>query len=84
MPELREGCKLLFACVPICYTFAALGIIGLIVVITGAHHLEKIDQQSDEKTTTEPGYGPPRWWVMVLLFVVIIGHFLLIWAWTEW
>lgn len=79
----------LFACFPICLSFVALAVIGLVVVIAGMH--KSGATPGDEPAPGEPRdhapqiqSGRPPAWVMVLIFVVVLLHFvLLLWFWPE-
>lgn len=73
----------LFACFPVCMTFVALGILALLVIATGVVGTDA-DPDPLESSTPEPDdgtTGPPRWWVVVLIFVAVAIVFLLLnWA----
>lgn len=59
----------LFACMPMCTTFVALGIFGLFVVIAGAyHHPEPTDAPAEP---APPSHAPPIW-VFVLISVLAV------------
>lgn len=62
-------------------TFVALGILALLVIATGVvgpgpgadpDPLDIVTPEFDDGTT-----GPPRWWVVVLIFVAVAIVFLL-------
>ena len=71
----------LFACFPVCLTFVALAVIGLLVVATGMY--SRAEQQRDTGPAVESRSllddsetGPPRWWIIVAIFASLI----LIWG----
>jgi hypothetical protein len=71
-----------FACLPVCLTFLALGVLGLIVVATGAYHA--LDPP-DPAQPTGPGERAPPWWVFVLIpTAAVVLTLLVIWAAPDW
>jgi hypothetical protein len=77
----------LFACLPVCLTFVALGIVGLIVVVTGAYHALDLPAPADgtEPPGPKPGEFAPPWWLFVLLpAAVILLTLLTLWLAPEW
>jgi hypothetical protein len=77
----------LFACFPVCLTFVALGVLALLVFVTGMVGAGPGASASD-RPIPEPEYeltGPPRWWVTALIFIAVgIIFFLLNWAGADW
>ncbi|MCE9565368.1 MAG: hypothetical protein K8U57_25320 [Planctomycetes bacterium] len=75
----------LFACFPVCMTFVAIGIVGLVVVLIMGTNREGPNAPVDAiqtDTDTDPGFPP--WWVVVLIFAVVLLHFaFLLWLWPE-
>ena len=77
----------LFACFPVCLTFVALGILALLVLVTGmvgpgpgASATETPNPQRDYGTT-----GPPPWWVVLLIFLAVaLAFFFLNWVGADW
>ena len=58
----------LFACFPVCLTFVAIGIVGLIVVGFGMYNRTPLEDRPD--SANEPSRygttGPPPWWTLPL------------------
>jgi len=78
----------LFACIPVCLSFIALGVVGLFVVlIMGTNHEgpnAPVDAIPSADTEADPNPGRPPLWVVALIFVVVLLHFaLLLWVWPE-
>jgi hypothetical protein len=76
----------LFACFPVCLTFVAIGIVGLIVVALGMYNRTPLEDRSDP--ATEPSRydvtGPPPWWVFpLMLLAVAVVMLVLAWYWPE-
>ncbi|MBA4187096.1 MAG: hypothetical protein C0467_03675 [Planctomycetaceae bacterium] len=77
----------LFACFPVCMTFVAIGIVGLVVVMVMGTNREgpnapDANPPTDMTTETEPGFPPL--WVVALIFAVVLLHFaVLLWIWPE-
>lgn len=72
----------LFACFPVCLTFVGIGILAVLVFITGM--VGPTEASTNEKTRAAPladGItGPPPWWVVVLIFIAVAATFLaLLW-----
>ena len=67
------------ACVPVCWTFAALFLIGVLMYAAGAG---RGDPDETPAATLDPSTagrsGPPPWWVIVLIFVGVVGGMLLL------
>jgi hypothetical protein len=82
----------LFACFPVCLTFVALGILALLVVVTGmvgpgpGADADPPDPAPDrEPQPGDPPTGPPPWWVVVLIFAAVALAFLsLEWIGADW
>ena len=79
----------LYACFPVCLTFVALAVVGLLVVATGMVGPGPGASAPTEHPGADPaaagsGHGPPPWWVIVLIFVAVLVHFVLLaWVWPE-
>jgi len=77
----------LFACFPVCMTFVAIGIVGLVVVMVMGTNRDgpnapDADPTADATTETDPGFPPL--WVVALIFAVVLLHFaVLLWIWPE-
>jgi hypothetical protein len=72
----------LFACFPVCLTFVAIALIGVLVVVFGlANHIPGDDQPA---TTDAPraSAGPPPWWVLPLMLLALAA-LMLAWYWPE-
>jgi hypothetical protein len=74
----------LFACFPVCLTFVAIGIIGVIALLCGlTNRLPEDDAPLSEPTPT-PGSGPPPLWVLPVMLLVLTAVMLaLAWYWPE-
>jgi hypothetical protein len=75
----------LFACFPVCLTFVALGIVALLVVVTGmVGPGPGASADSPEDSTPPPGQnpgtGPPPWWVALIFLAVALIFVLLNWV----
>lgn len=68
----------LFGCFPVCMTLTAIGLVGALVVVTGAVKSIPGDNEAPP-AETRPGYGPPRWWAIVLIAVAVASVYVLIW-----
>jgi hypothetical protein len=76
----------LFACFPMCMTFVALGIMGVVVVEFGLSNPIPGDDQP--APTDEPSpygiTGPPPWWVIALMLLALALLMLVLgWYWPE-
>ena len=79
----------LLACFPVCLTFVALGILALLVFVTGmvgagpGAATEEVDPAAppvDERPT-----GPPPWWVILLIFAAVTAAFFFLnWVGADW
>jgi len=79
----------LLACFPVCLTFVALGILALLVFITGMVGTgpgATADADSEPATVDTSGpTGPPAWWVILLIFIAVaLSFFLLNWIGADW
>jgi hypothetical protein len=74
----------LFACFPVCLTFVALAIIALIVVALGMANRIPGDDEPKPDAPSDGTTGPPPWWVLPLMLLVIALVMLaLAWYWPE-
>jgi hypothetical protein len=79
----------LFACFPVCMTFVALGILALLVLVTGMvgtgpGAATDPDHEPETRDTGGPT-GPPAWWVVLLIFsAVTLSFFFLNWVGADW
>lgn len=72
----------LFACFPVCLTFVAIGIVGVIVVAFGLYN--RLPQEEDAAADARPATGPPPLWVFpVVLVLAILAMLVLGWYWPE-
>ena len=67
----------LFACFPVCLTFVALVVLGLLVLATGMY--SSAEKRKDAAPALEmrssldnSATGPPRWWVIVAIFAAVV------------
>lgn len=68
----------LFGCFPVCMTLAAIGLVGVLVVVTGtASHVPRDGDARDAAPGV--GSGRPRWWVAVLIAVVVALVYVVMW-----
>jgi membrane glycosyltransferase len=68
----------LFACFPVCMTLAAIGLVGVLVVVTGtANHVARDDDSRDAAPGV--GSGRPRWWVGVLIAIAVALVYVVMW-----
>ncbi len=80
----------LFGCFPVCVTFVAIGIVGLIAVLIVGTNREgpNAPDSSPPPELIGPSNGVesgvPPLWVMALIFAVVLIHFaILLWLWPE-
>jgi hypothetical protein len=79
-----------FACFPVCLTFVALGILALLVFITGMVGPGPGATADADETAAAPRYddratGPPPWWVIVLIFTAVAAAFFFLnWVGADW
>jgi len=77
----------IFACFPVVLTFAAIGILALLIVATGMVGPGAGAESSEHQPAT-PTYertGPPPWWVVVIIFLAVALAFLsLDWIGADW
>lgn len=77
----------LFGCFPICLTFVAIGVIGILAVAAVGLNRTGPNLPEPEVASaapTPPGYGPPSWRVVALIFAIVLLHFvLLLWCWPD-
>jgi hypothetical protein len=76
----------LFACFPVCLTFVAIGILGLIVVVLGMYNRAPLEDRPE--AADEPSRygvtGPPPWWVLPLMLLAVAAVMLVLaWYWPE-
>jgi hypothetical protein len=76
------------ACVPVCYTFAAILLVGLIVVGFGLVKLPKGSAEADANANSTDHIsgplGPPPLWVPLAFFVFLCALMaVLAWYWPE-
>lgn len=65
-------------CIPACFLFAALGIVGLIALAAGWDRpAREGDNESPIRANLAVSKGPPPWWAMVLF---VIGLSLFMWV----
>lgn len=86
-PRAREPDMPLFACFPVCLTFAALGVLGLLVLVTGLYS-RGLPQEEPEESGAPPveerPSGRPPLWVVLLIFAAVLIHFVVaLWLWPE-
>jgi hypothetical protein len=65
----------LLACFPVCLTFAAIAVIGLLVVVAGLYSSgagEPDPSAAMQSSLDETETGPPRWWVVVVIFAAVL------------
>jgi hypothetical protein len=69
----------LLACFPVCLTFVALGVLALLVFVTGMVGAGPgaAADSSDSTDTHHAGgpTGPPAWWVILLIFIAVALSF---------
>ena len=78
----------LFACFPVCMTFAVLALIAVVVIVFDLSNRIPGDDQPAAAPTTpaDPNrkMGPPPWWVFpLMLLAVILSTLLAAWIWPE-
>ena len=77
----------LFACLPVCMTFAVICLIALIVVVFGlANRIPGDDEATTPVEPRIPGQkmGPPPWWVFPLMLLAAVGLVLaLSWCYAD-
>lgn len=73
----------LFACLPVCMTLSAIGLIGAVMLVFGlGNAIPGDDQPADE--TVKAKYPPPPLWVFpVTLLILILVMLVLAWYWPE-
>lgn len=75
----------LFARFPVCLTFVAIGIVGLIVVALGMYNRTPLEDPEPADGPSRYGVtGPPPWWVLpLMLLAVTVVMLVLAWYWPE-
>ena len=79
----------LTACFPVCMTFVALGVLALLVFVTGMVGARS-GAAADSTDSTEQNHadgptGPPAWWVILLIFIAVaLSFFFLNWVGADW
>lgn len=77
----------LLACFPMCLTFVALAVLGLLVLATGAYSRVMPAGEPEEPAADPPDgseSGRPPLWVAALIFAVVLLHFAVaLWLWPE-
>jgi hypothetical protein len=74
----------LFACFPVCLTFVAIGIIGVIALLCGLTNRLPEDDAPPPEPVTTAGSGPPPLWVLPLMLLVLTVVMLVLgWYWPE-
>ena len=76
----------LFACFPVCLTFVAIGIVGVLVVAMGMYNRTPLDDKPEPASGPSPYgvTGPPPWWVFpLMLLAVALVMLVLAWYWPE-
>jgi hypothetical protein len=76
----------LFACFPVCLTFVAIGIVGLLVVALGMYNRTPLEDKPEPASAPPPSgaTGPPPWWVFpLMLLAVALVMIVLAWYWPE-
>ncbi len=74
----------LFACFPVCLTFVAIGIVGVIVVALGMYNRAPIDPAPADEPSRYGTTGPPPWWVLPFMMLVLTAVMLMLaWYWPE-
>lgn len=78
----------LWACIPVCYTFTAILLVGLIVVGFGMVKLPKGTAQPDANANSTdhlsgPVGPPPLWWLLAFFLFLCALMAVLAWYWPE-
>ena len=70
----------LFGCIPVCMSFVAIGIVGVVVVVFGLSNPTPTDgPPPDYDAPSRYGRtGPPPWWVFVLMMAVLWASVLVV------
>ena len=68
----------LFACFPVCLTFVALAVVGLLVMVagmysSGANPTDAEAPPEMRSSVDDANTGPPRWWVIVAIFAAVLA-----------
>lgn len=73
------------ACVPVCWMFTALVIVGVIMYLIGAGRegLPETEPAAPADPALAGRTGPPPWWAAALIVGVILIAFALL-AWSTW
>ena len=81
-PRIRSVTPL-FACFPVCWFFAALALLFVLVMLAGAY---KHDEASTEPIqSSEP--QERSWWLLIAIVITIViptGMLLMIWLAPDW
>jgi hypothetical protein len=75
-----------FACFPVCLTFVAIAVVGALVVALGMYNRTPLDPlpESENEPSRYGTTGPPPWWVLPLMFLVLtVVMLVLAWYWPE-
>jgi hypothetical protein len=74
----------LFACFPVCLTFVAIALVGVLVVVFGLANRIPGDDQPGTNGAPQAGTGPPPWWVLPLMLLALAALMLVLaWYWPE-
>jgi mannose/fructose/N-acetylgalactosamine-specific phosphotransferase system component IIC len=75
----------LFACVPVCTFFTALGLLGFLIVLIGAYNRTDEEAKSAAASSAEPWQltGP---WVIAIAITIVVPTLMLLGMWLlpEW
>ena len=79
----------LFACFPVCLTFIALGLLALLVFVTGMVGPGPGAAAGPGDGPVPERYqgptGPPPWWVILLIFAAVTAAFFVLnWVGADW
>ncbi len=73
----------LFACFPVCWFFAALALLFVLMMLAGAF------KRDEAATEPDPAPEPQErsWWLLIAIIITIVvptGMLLMIWLAPEW
>ena len=73
----------LFACFPVCLTFVAIGIVGVIVVASGMYNRAPLPGEEVPEADGPPSGRPPLWVLPLMMLVLTLVMLVLNWLWPE-
>lgn len=77
----------LFACFPVCWFFAALGLLFVLVMLASAYNRDTLTSTSSDADAIPAPQHPKSWWWLIAVIITIViptAVLLVIWLAPEW